>query len=79
MTLSQLIQNLQTQLDQRGDVPVKISVSDYFSEYGSRADILESTPSWNSTTFMNADGVLTINANLRKDILGANPKITFRK
>jgi hypothetical protein len=58
---------------------VNVSVSDYYSIYGSRADILEATPHWNPATFANADGTLSIVCNLQKDINGANPKITFRK
>jgi hypothetical protein len=79
MKLSELITNLQGQLDQHGDMVVNVSVSDYYTDYSSRADILEATPNWNPTTFANADGTLSIRANLQKDTTGANPKITFRK
>jgi hypothetical protein len=79
MKLSQLIQHLQAELDQRGDVPVQIDVRDYFTAYGNRAEILDSTPHWNHTTFFCADGTLTITASLKKNLDGAQPKVTFRK
>jgi hypothetical protein len=79
MKLSQLIQRLQSDLNQHGDVPVQIDVRDYFTAYGNRAEILDSTPHWNHTTFFCADGTLTITASLKRNLDGAQPKITFRK
>jgi hypothetical protein len=79
MTLSQLIQHLQSQLDQHGDMPVQVNVRDHYTAYGNRADILENSQSGTFATSIDAGGRLVINANLRKDITGANPKITFRK
>jgi hypothetical protein len=79
MKLSQLIQNLQKQLDSAGDVNVEIDVKDFYTSYGNRATILESANNWNFTSYVDAVGHVIINANLKKDINGANPKITFRK
>jgi len=79
MTLSELIKNLELQLKLRGDAPVEIEVRDNYTEYGSRAQILESPIGWNATTFTDASGRVLIQCNLKPNIEGKNPKITFRR
>jgi hypothetical protein len=79
MKVSELISYLQNAQTELGDIDVQISVSDYFTAYGHRAEILESPKSWNSTTTIDAGGRLVINCNLKKDLDGKNAKITFRK
>ena len=79
MKVSELITYLQSAEAELGDIEVQISVSDYFTSYGRRAEILESPKSWNATTTVDASGRLVINCNLKKDLDGKNAKITFRK
>jgi hypothetical protein len=83
MKLSELIANMNARLQEVGDVDVEVSVRDYYTTYGHRAEVFPSTPSWNFTTFVQADGKVILQTVLCKqtemDGTKLKPKVTFRK
>jgi hypothetical protein len=73
MKISELIKELELVAEKHGDIDMRFSISDYYSQYGSEAVWIK------GLGYMNKDANwYTFNLSL-KDYDDKHPKVTFRK